>query len=142
MLTRGMRAGVPASRLLYNIVIDIYGKSRQIDAAEQAEAVLMRMKAEERLKPDIVSYNAAIAAWGRSSHVEAEERSRALLQQVLLTLTPSVTQIFPFNTHHSSTQYPSQYLLPHITPLPPSYPPPFLIPPPSLTSHHITSHRP
>ena len=59
----------------------------------------MRMKAEERVTPDIVSYNAAIAAWGRSSHVEAEARSRALLQQVHLPAPHKHTLIHLTYTH-------------------------------------------
>jgi pentatricopeptide repeat protein len=72
----------------FNLVLKAWGNSSENNAAEAAEALLVRMRkladTGERTKiwPNLTSYNAVINCWCTSHHKGAADRAEALLERM------------------------------------------------------------
>lgn len=68
----------------YNIVINAYAKSRQVDAARKAEAILYRLinQKDKRMRPNSRSFGVVISIWARSKERGAADRAEQLLHQM------------------------------------------------------------
>lgn len=74
----------------FNIVLNAWANSKEMNAGECAEHLLRFMqrqfigtRGEWNIKPDMISYNSTIRAWGVSRHPEASQRAVSLFQEML-----------------------------------------------------------
>ncbi|KAL7532746.1 hypothetical protein ACHAXR_004817 [Thalassiosira sp. AJA248-18] len=82
--SRGSRAPIIPSVVLYNNVLHAWGSSSDIGASKHAEVLLNRMENSSQLPmPDIISYRLVLTALEHSMEPDKAERSKSVLGRLL-----------------------------------------------------------
>mmetsp|Transcript_26929 Transcript_26929/g.74229 ORF Transcript_26929/g.74229 Transcript_26929/m.74229 type:complete len:692 (+) Transcript_26929:286-2361(+) len=87
---QGDEDAVTPDTVIFNAVIDAWGRSGDPQCGSKAEELLRQMKDLdeglycENCHPDVVTYNSVLSAWSRSGHVNAAVQAEKILKDMIV----------------------------------------------------------